>query len=218
MGRPSKQLQEFMSKFKIDHDEIWEVRSGGAWAIKHSALERVATEQGIKFDRPAILEVNMEKKLAGMIVFGKLGEREEWATGEASPANNKNAYSLAMAEKRAKDRVVLKLLMAHGEIYSDEEADDFKRQNPHVTRVSDVYDGEISADIPDVPATKMKVKDARPEFAVLVKEMERIRDPQELYEWAVAKAEDINKLPGDWPGHFRAEYTKHKASIGKAAA
>jgi hypothetical protein len=211
-----KHIQEFMRSYSVESDELWEVRKG-AWAIKHSALERVAAEQGIKFDRPAILEVNMEKKLAGMIVFGKLGEREEWATGEASPANNKNAYSLAMAEKRAKDRVVLKLLMAHGEIYSDEEADDFKRQNPHVTRAADIYDGEISADIPDVPATKMKVAKARPEFAVLVKEMERIQDPQELAEWGAAKATEINSLPGEWPQMFRGEYTKHKQSITRAA-
>ena len=41
---------------------------------------------------------------------GKLGERTENSFGEAAPYNNKNNYPLAMAEKRAKDRVILKLL------------------------------------------------------------------------------------------------------------
>jgi hypothetical protein len=210
------EIADFMARHGVLAHEIWQVRPG-AYAIKHVALERVAMKNGVTFDRPAILEVNMEKKLAGMIVFGKLGEREEWATGEASPANNKNNYCLAMAEKRAKDRVVLKLLQAHGEIYSDEEADDFKRENPHKTTPSDLYDGPLSPDIPNVPATKMKVKNARPEYAVLIKEMHRIQDPAELYEWGQAQAEVINSLPGTWPQMFRGEYTKHKPSIHGAA-
>ena len=135
-----------------------------------------------------------------------------------SPKNNKNAYPIAMAEKRAKDRVILKLLAAHGDLYSEEEADDFKRQNPHVTRASDLHDGPVSADIPDVPATKMKVKNARPEYKALVAEMGRIQDPQELYEWALAKAEVINSFPGEWPQIFRGEYTKHKAAISNGQA
>jgi hypothetical protein len=118
-----------------------------------------------------------------------------------------------MAEKRAKDRCILKLLQAHGALYSDAELDGEKRDNPHVTRASDVYDGEISADIPDVPATKMKVKDARPEYSVLLKEMHRIQDAEELKEWGAAQAEVINSLPGEWPKHFRGEYTKHKQEI-----
>ena len=35
-----------------------------------------------------------------------------------------------MAEKRAKDRVILKLVGLHGHVYSEEEADDFKKARP----------------------------------------------------------------------------------------
>jgi hypothetical protein len=35
-----------------------------------------------------------------------------------------------MAEKRAKDRVILKLIGLSGDAYSEEEADDFKNSNP----------------------------------------------------------------------------------------
>ena len=35
-----------------------------------------------------------------------------------------------MAEKRAKDRVILKLVGLHGDVYSEEEADDFKAAKP----------------------------------------------------------------------------------------
>jgi hypothetical protein len=35
-----------------------------------------------------------------------------------------------MAEKRAKDRVILKLIELHGFVYSEEEADEFKQSRP----------------------------------------------------------------------------------------
>ncbi len=214
VGRKSPEVIEFQKAHGITESEMWEVRPG-AWAVKHSAIERLVAQQGIKFERPAIIEVNTAEKIMVICVFGTLGDRTEWSFGEASPANCKIAYPAAIAEKRAKDRVAIKLINATGEaIYSEEEfAEDTQpRQNPHVTRAADVFD-EISADIPAVDVPKMKVKDARPEYAVLVKEMQRIQDPQELYEWGLEKKEAISALPGQWPTMFRGEYTKHKASI-----
>jgi hypothetical protein len=120
-----------------------------------------------------------------------------------------------MTEKRAKDRVILKLLAAHGDLYSEEEADDFKqkRKNPHVNRAEDFHEN-ISDEIPETAdAPKMKVKDARPAYEVLVKEMRRITDPDELHDWGLAKAAEINSMPGDWPQHFRAAYGDHKKSL-----
>lgn len=218
MGKPSKAVMAFMEKYSVDSDEIWEVH-GSTWVVKHKALERVASQVGIVWEKPELKVCDMEKGLIAILIGGRLGDHTEFSFGEASPKNNKNAYPIAMAEKRAKDRVILKLLAAHGDLYSEEEADDFKRQNPHVTRAADLHDGPVSADIPDVPATKMKVKDARPEFAALVKEMQRIQDPAELAEWGAAQAGTINSFPGEWPQMFRGEYTKHKQAIsnGKAA-
>jgi len=43
--------------------------------------------------------------------------------GEATPKNNTNAYPYAMAEKRAIDRAVLKLIGIHGFVYSEDEVD-----------------------------------------------------------------------------------------------
>jgi hypothetical protein len=226
MGRaPSKELQDFMAAYEIDSDEIWEVH-GSTWVIKHKALERAAAKAGIVWDRPAMIETSADKNTAVICVFGKLGERVEWSIGEASPANYRvtgkmAAYPYAMAEKRGKDRVILKLLNAHGSLYSEAEADEFTqpRQNPHVNRAADFYD-DISNDIPEERVSqKMKVKDARPEFAALVKEMHRIQDPEELREWGEAKASTINSMPGEWPTMFRGEYTRHKQSLtnGKAA-
>jgi len=204
----------FMEKYKVDSDEIWEVH-GTTWCVKHKALERIAAEVGIVWEKPELKVCDMAAGLTAILVGGKLGDRVEYSFGEASPKNNKNSYPLAMAEKRAKDRVILKLLTVHGDIYSEEEADDFKqqRQNPHVTRASDVHD-EISDDILfGEPQTKMKVKDARLAYPVLIKAMQRIQDPDELYEWGQAMANEIHALPGEWPMHFKGEYASHKKKI-----
>jgi hypothetical protein len=220
MAKPSKAVLEFMERYKIDSDEIWEVH-GSTWVVKHKALERVAAEVGITFDRPSVITCDLANKIACICVFGKLGERSEWSFGEATPANNKNAYAMAMCEKRAKDRVILKLLTTHGALYSESEADDFTqpRQNPHVTRPEDIHE-EFTDDIPgEASGKRMLVKNARPEYAELVKEMQRIQDPAELQEWGAARADLINSLPGSWPKNFRGEYATHKRAItnGKAA-
>ncbi len=219
MAKKSPEVLAFQNTHGITESEMWEVRPG-AWAVKHAAIERIVAKQGIKFERPAIIEANTAEKIMVICVFGTLGDRTEWSFGEASPANCKIAYPASIAEKRAKDRVAIKLLNATGEaIYSEEEFDEPpKRQNPHVTRAADVYD-EISDDIPTVNAPKMLVKNARPAYAALVKEMQRIQDPQELFEWGQAKAADIHALSGEWPTMFKGEYTKHKKAItnGKAA-
>jgi len=63
-------------------------------------------------------------------VTGCLGDFSEWSIGESTPRNTTNNYPFAMAEKRAKDRVILKLLGVAGFVYSEQEADNFERSNP----------------------------------------------------------------------------------------
>lgn len=86
------------------------------------------------------------------------------------------------------------------------------RQNPNVNRAEDFHD-EFSDDIPDANVQKMRVKDSRPAYQALLTEMQRIQDAEELYEWGVAKAGEIHALSGDWPQHFKGEYTKHKKAL-----
>lgn len=102
----------------------------GTWVVYHKVLEAIAAKAGINFDPPMVLEANGEKKCVALCVTGRLGERAIWSTGEASPHNyrtkqKQTAYPYAMAEKRAMDRVILKLIGLHGLAYSEEEADDF---------------------------------------------------------------------------------------------
>lgn len=48
--------------------------------------------------------------------------------GECSPDNNHNPYPVAMAEKRAMSRAVLKLAGLYSEnVFGEDEAEDFKK-------------------------------------------------------------------------------------------
>ena len=60
--------------------------------------------------------------------IGKMGDKIIQTFGEAAPMNNTNAYPVAMAEKRAMSRAVLKLAgFYQAGCFSEDESDDFKR-------------------------------------------------------------------------------------------
>lgn len=226
MGKPSPQLLKFMETYGVVSDEVWEVRSGGAWAVKHSALERVAAEKGITFDPPQLSEKDSLNKVVAMLVTAHMGERVEWSFGEASPANNKNAYPYAMAEKRAKDRCTLKLLNAHGALYSESEADEFERRpNPHVTRPEDIvpeveYDqhGQPIDNIPtgDDRIERLPKSKARADFAAAQHELRLAKTPTELERWGKANANRVESYPTDWQAMLRGIYSEHMADLRAA--
>ena len=116
----------------------------GTFVLLHKALERVAAHKEITFDAPTIVQSDINSKTVAVLVTGHLGDKSEWSFGEAAPYNNKNAYPFAMAEKRAKDRVILKLVGLHGYVYSEDEADDFKEARPAITEEI-IYQTEIDA-------------------------------------------------------------------------
>ena len=118
------EIAAILTKYGLGKDAIWDCH--GTWVMYHWAVERAAAKAGIKFDQPFIVEAHSVEGVAAVCVSGRLGEQVIWSIGEASPKNNKNAYPWAMAEKRGIDRVALKLLGLSGQVYSEEEADDFK--------------------------------------------------------------------------------------------
>lgn len=133
MPRPLDDLiKEVLTKYgenpRDTQGVVWDCH--GTWVVYHKALERVAARAGIKFDPPMVLEANGSGKCAALCVSATLGDRTDWSIGEAAPGNNKNSYPFAMAEKRARDRVILKLIGLAGLAYSEEEADDFKGGAP----------------------------------------------------------------------------------------
>jgi hypothetical protein len=122
---PDPRIIEILKKYEEDPREaMWDCH--GTWVVYHKAVERIAAKASITFDMPEVIEARSAEKIVAIAVRGFMGDRSEWSFGEAAPNNNKNAYPYAMAEKRAKDRVVLKLVGLTGLAYSEEESDDFR--------------------------------------------------------------------------------------------
>jgi hypothetical protein len=228
MAKLPKEIADFMEKHGVTSDEIWLVAGGKNYAIKHKALERIAADNGIKFDRPSVIEANSAEKIAVVCVFGTMGDRTEWSFGEAAPYNYRTtekmaAYPYAMAEKRAKDRVVLKLLNTHGTLYSEDEADDFKqpRENPHVTRPEDISDGKPNGEIPHVEDVTARPKaKSRDTYAELEAEMFRMETLPGLLAWGKTIAATVATMHPDFQDTFRrrfAEYRDELKAMAEAA-
>jgi hypothetical protein len=133
-------IAEILKKYGEDiKANTWLAPGGKSLCIKHDCVERMAAKAGVGFLPPDIISSDPNNVV--IIVVGQMGDAPKtWSFGEASPKNNKNQYPYAMAEKRAKDRVALKLLGLHGLVYSEEEADDFKPRNGTATPSPGLYD------------------------------------------------------------------------------
>jgi hypothetical protein len=111
-------------------DRYGEPATGNFWQVEgetfvhHSTLERIAGKAKITFDPPVVLRA--ERDEAVLLVVGRMDERVEWSIGEALVGVNYHApgsepaYVYAMAEKRGKDRVILKLIELPDVVSSEE--------------------------------------------------------------------------------------------------
>lgn len=186
------QLKDILTKWHPEPKKaVWDCH--GKWIAYHAALETIARNAKITFDAPAVLEANGPAKCAALCVTGWMGDKSEWSVGEAAPSNNKNAYPFAMAEKRAKDRVILKLIGLHGDVYSEEEADDFRGGGPAPT-------------ISDAPHPGKTFLDGA------LSDIEAAKTVDGLTVWADANKAHIEALPDDLKGQLRAAF---KSRIGQ---
>lgn len=216
----------------LDGSDTWKVQA--ATVIKHSALERLAAGCEIAFDPPQILRAEADE--AVIVVTGRMGEKSEWSIGEArvsmmrdtgrknrwgkpemepvepdAPGNyvvsgKQAAYPYAMAEKRAKDRVIIKLVGLHG-VYSSEEVDDFKpgarQDGPPETPPTD--------DNPFGPPPPKS--DYGTVANTLVSTLRMSRSHGELLSWAESNKATIDGLPEGYASDVRRAYQAHRKSL-----
>lgn len=201
MSKLDPRIEAIRAKFDLAASDFWELpQKKGTWVAKHAALEIVAVKANIVWSMPQILEAHGGDGIAAMVVAGTMGDRTEWATGEASPKNNKNAYPWAMAEKRAKDRVVLKLSGIAGLVYSEDEADDFKQ--------------------PDARAANKQSEqaDAKSRAEDLVRQRHAIRDAKTTDECQTAFAAAWKLFPDEQSrAQLKTEYDARKSALTAAA-
>jgi hypothetical protein len=181
-------------------------------------LERLAAAIGVEWGPHQILRAEREE--AVIIVIGKIRDGQpEWSIGEACIGLNYKvsgkmaAYPYAMAEKRGKDRVILKLAGLHG-AYSEEEADDFKQgQRGEYIEAPSQKPEPIEGYHPPGgrPSKQVYIENA-------IKRMDDMDSASELLEWAKAERKMV------WPQygieahepdgqHFVSAFLARKAAL-----
>jgi hypothetical protein len=168
MNATDHKIAEVLARFgEPMAGNVWRVQ--GTPVIYHKVLERIAAQAKITFDPPSILRA--ERDEAVILVTGRMGERAEWSIGEAlvdvnyRVSGKQAAYVWAMAEKRAKDRVILKLIELHGLVYSEEEADEFREARPAAGEDAPGVESPAKASPAKASPAKASPAKARPEPA-----------------------------------------------------
>ena len=94
--------------------------------ITRSGIEKIMENKGIAISYEPI---KMEQQFVVIKAVASLDGKTVETFGEASPRNTSNSYLVAIAEKRALSRAVLKLAGYYQNgVFSEDESDDFKRK------------------------------------------------------------------------------------------
>ena len=106
-------------------DATWFHKQSRNHIILHRYVEMLAAHQKIRL---VDMEITVNAELKTFLAKATFAysdadgvDQTSIAWGEASPANNKTSFPVAMAEKRAYDRGVLKAVNLHAFFYSDAE-------------------------------------------------------------------------------------------------
>ena len=92
----------------------------GSYIIKHYEVENLAREFGV-LTNIELVNCDLTKSCAVVKAQASFEGKTHESLGEVSPLNNTFVYPVAVAEKRAVDRAILKALGLHGKYYSDVE-------------------------------------------------------------------------------------------------
>lgn len=186
-------------------NDTWAVQ--GTPVVRHKALERLALALKIVWKEPKILRA--ERDEAVILVMGEIGTHTEWSIGEAlvkTPTGTGNyrvtgnmaSYVWAMAEKRGKDRVIIKL--AGLDAYSEEESDDFARRDepvpPKINHAVELLDEPATTDV--LKATEKVL------FAAANKGTESLKAA-----WKVLPERTREAFGGTAPDRFKAIAAQH---------
>ena len=93
--------------------------------ITRGGIDKIQAKANVVIDYEVI---KCEPKFAVLKATAKFDDRTIQTFGEAAPDNCKNTYYMAMAEKRAMSRAVLKLVGLYElGVFGEDEADDFSK-------------------------------------------------------------------------------------------
>jgi len=129
----SERLNQLYKKYELTKDDYFKHKF--YTIITRSGIDKIQAKENIKIEYD-ICKASEDNKYIIIQAFASHGDRTIQTFGESSPSNTTNSYPVAMAEKRAMSRAVLKLagfyeLGAFGE----DESDEFdKNKKPFLTK------------------------------------------------------------------------------------
>mgnify|MGYP003136481233 FL=1 len=168
-------VKEILEELKFNPSEcLWEKH--GATCMKHRYIEIAGQEKGVVIESLDEVEKNSAEGVVAIKCTASLGKAKVITYGEATPKNNKNGYPYAMAEKRAIDRAILKLIGIHGFVYSDDEVDD-KFENVEVKKTETKEQPKKKIDDLYITTALDKIKNnkEKKDSTVLRSEMENLK-------------------------------------------
>ena len=116
-------VKNILNELKFNPDDcLWNKHN--AVCMKHKYIEIAGQNKGVIIESLEEIEKNSKEGVVAIKCTASLKDNRVITYGEATPKNNTNAYPYAMAEKRAIDRAVLKLIGIHGFVYSEDEIDE----------------------------------------------------------------------------------------------
>jgi hypothetical protein len=168
-------VKDILQELKFNPNEcLWEKH--GATCMKHRYIEIAGQEKGVVIESLDEIEKNSAEGVVAIKCTASLGKSKVITYGEATPKNNKNGYPYAMAEKRAIDRAILKLIGIHGFVYSDDEVDD-KFENVEVKKTETKEQPKKKIDDLYITTALDKIKNnkEKKDSVVLRSEMENLK-------------------------------------------
>ena len=154
MPKIATDIKELLQKHKLKKEDVWDCH--GTWVLYHKSIERIQLKEKI-----VIVDLNLEfidlALSACVVKCTAVKDGIKVITfGECTPKNNRNSYPVAMAEKRAIDRAVLKLTGMHGDFYSEDEMN-VQQNSPNKIPVKNVVGNNAGANgLPPAIQERMK--------------------------------------------------------------
>lgn len=129
MAEVTAEVRDLLKKHNLTKDDVWFMKQAKKWAVKHKAMEKIQVREKMVIVDLEIVFVDLTLNACVVKCTAVNSKGIKVITfGECTPKNNHNAYPVAMAEKRALDRAILKLAGIHGDFYSEDEMDLRKQQ------------------------------------------------------------------------------------------
>lgn len=119
-----EQLRKLYTKYNLTSDDIFTSPQG--WTIiTRGGIDKVQSKSGIEINYD-LVAFDAATKTYVVKAIASYEDKTIESYGESSPDNTKQKYPVAMAEKRAMSRVVLKLAGFYEiGVYGQDESDDF---------------------------------------------------------------------------------------------